>query len=105
MPAGRARTDPRLYLTAAPLEPVEIPTLFEQEGVVPVLAEPPTLRAATVGWDLWALDSPRFCAGRKTSLADRHLERAAYYSPRTLSFSAGLIHCRGCSAPTAQSVA
>jgi len=95
MPAGRARTDPRLYLTAAPLEPVEIPTLFEQEGVVPVLAEPPTLRAPTVGWDLWTLDSPRFFAGRKTSLANGYRKRVALYTGGTLSFVASCIEFLG----------
>jgi hypothetical protein len=84
-----------LYLTAAPLEPVEVPTLFEREGVVRVLAEPPTLRRPTVGWDLWTLDEPRFFAGRKASLANGYRKRVALYTGGTLSFVASCIEFLG----------
>jgi hypothetical protein len=93
--AARGRSDPRFYLTAAPLEPVEIPSLFEPDGVVEVLEEPPTLRPPTVGWDLWTLDTPRHVEGRKTFLANGYRKRLALFTGGTLTFVASCIEFLG----------
>src|SRR5919199_5614562 len=93
--AGRGRSDPRFYLTAAPLERVEVPTLFGPEGVVEVLEEPPTLRPPTVGWDLWTLDTPRHVEGTKTFLANGYRKRLTLFTGGTLTFVASCIEFLG----------
>ena len=93
--AGRGRSDPRFYLTAAPIERVEIPSLFRPDGVVEVLEEPPTLRPPTVGWDLWTLDTPRQVEGRKTFLANGYRKRLALFTGGTLTFVASCIEFLG----------
>ena len=95
MPTGRGRTDPLFYLTAAPLQRIEIPTLFEPDGVVTILEEPPTLRPPTLGWDLWTLDRPRFVEGRKTFLANGYRKRLALYTGGSLTFVGGFIEFLG----------
>jgi hypothetical protein len=95
MPAGRGRTDPRFYLTAAPLERVGIPTLFEPDGVVSVLQEPPTLREPTLGWDLWTLDTPRLVEGRKVFLTNGYRKRLALFTGGSLTFVASCIEFLG----------
>lgn len=95
MPTGRGRTDPLFYLTAAPLQRIEIPTLFEPDGVVTILEEPPTLRPPTLGWDLWTLDRPRFVEGRKTFLVNGYRKRLALYTGGSLTFVAGFIEFLG----------
>jgi hypothetical protein len=95
MRASRGRTDPRFYLTAAPLDRVEIPTLFQTDGVVETLEEPPTLRPPTVGWDLWTLDTPHHVEGKKTFLANGYRKRLALFSGGTLTFVASCIEFLG----------
>ena len=95
MPNGRARSDPRYYLTAAPLERVEIPTLFEEEGVVEVLEEPPTLRPPTLGWDLWTLDTARHVHGKKTFVENGYRKRLALFTGGTLTFVASCVEFLG----------
>jgi hypothetical protein len=95
MAARRGRTDPRFYLAAAPLEPVEIPSLFQPHGVVEVLEEPPTLRPPTVGWDLWTLDTPHHVEGKKTFLANGYRKRLALFTGGTLTFVASCIEFLG----------
>jgi hypothetical protein len=91
MPADRGRRDARFYLTAAPSSRVEVPTLYEPDGVLRVLEEPPTLRAPTHGWDLWTLDTPELVEGRKAILANGYRKRLALYNGGSLVFVAGLI--------------
>ena len=91
MPADRGRRDARFYMTAAPLERVEIATLFEPEGVLEVLEEPPTLREPTVGWDLWTLDTPQLVEGRKAFVANGYRKRLALFTGGSLVFVASLI--------------
>jgi hypothetical protein len=93
--ARGGRTDPRFYLTAAPLERVEIPSLFRPDGVVEVLEEPPTLRPPTVGWDLWTLDTPHYIEGRKTFLANGYRKRLALFTGGTLTFVASCVEFLG----------
>lgn len=88
MRAGRGRSDPRFYLTAAPFERVEIPTLFRRDGVVSVLEEPPTLREPTLGWDLWTLDTARLIGGRKALLTNGYRKRLALFTGGSLTFVA-----------------
>src|ERR671930_61814 len=95
MPNGRARSDPRYYLTAAPLERVEIPTLFEEGGVVEVLEEPPTLRPPTLGWDLWTLDTARHVAGKKAFVENGYRKRLVLFTGGTLTFVASCIEFLG----------
>jgi hypothetical protein len=95
MPTGRGRTDPRFYLTAAPLHRVEIPTLFEPDGVATILEEPPTLRQPTVGWDLWTLDECHAVEGRKASLVNGYRKRLSLYTGGSLTFVASFIEFLG----------
>ena len=95
MPNGRARSDPRFYLTAQPEGRVEIPTLFEESGVVEVLEEPPTLRPPTLGWDLWTLDGARQVAGRKAFVENGYRKRLALFTGGTLTFVASCIEFLG----------
>jgi hypothetical protein len=95
MPNGRARSDPRFYLTAQPEGRVEIPTLFEESGVVEVLEEPPTLRPPTLGWDLWTLDSARHVAGKKAFVENGYRKRLALFTGGTLTFVASCIEFLG----------
>src|ERR687887_1528491 len=88
MPNGRARSDPRFYLTAAPLERVEIPTLFDEQGVGEVLEEPPTLRPPTLGWDLWTLDTARHVPGKKAFVENGYRKRLALFTGGTPPFVA-----------------
>jgi hypothetical protein len=82
---------PRLYLTADPIERVEIPTLFEPDGVACVLEEPPTLREPTLGWDLWTLDRARSVEGRKRHVMNGYRKRVALYTGGSLAFVAGCV--------------
>jgi hypothetical protein len=95
MPADRGRRDARFYLTAAPTVRVEVPTLFEPDGVLSDLAEPPTLRAPTHGWDLWTLDTPQLVDNRKAVLANGYRKRLALYTGGSLVFVASLIEFLG----------
>jgi hypothetical protein len=95
MPEGQGRTDPRFYLAAAPLEGVEIPTLFRPGGVLTVLEEPPTLRGPTLGWDLWTLDTPHLVEGRKAFLANGYRKRLALFTGGTLTFVASCVDFLG----------
>jgi hypothetical protein len=95
MPNGRARSDPRFYLTAQPEGRVEIPTLFDESGVVEVLEEPPTLRPPTLGWDLWTLDSARHVAGKKAFVENGYRKRLALFTGGTLTFVASCIEFLG----------
>ena len=95
MPNGRARSDPRFYLTAQPEGRVEVPTLFEESGVVEVLEEPPTLRPPTLGWDLWTLDSARHVAGKKAFVENGYRKRLALFTGGTLTFVASCIEFLG----------
>ena len=95
MPNGRPRSDPRYYLTAAPLERVEIPTLFEEHGVVEVLEEPPTLRPPTLGWDLWTLDTARHVPGKKAFVENGYRKRLALFTGGTLTFVASCVEFLG----------
>jgi len=95
MPNGRARSDPRFYLTAQPEGRVEIPTLFEESGVVEVLEEPPTLRPPTLGWDLWTLDGARHVAGKKAFVENGYRKRLALFTGGTLTFVASCIEFLG----------
>jgi len=95
MPNGRARSDPRFYLTALPEGRVEIPTLFEETGVVEVLEEPPTLRPPTLGWDLWTLDGARHVAGKKAFVENGYRKRLALFTGGTLTFVASCIEFLG----------
>jgi hypothetical protein len=95
MPNGRARSDPRFYLTAAPLGRVEVPTLFEQEGVGEVLEEPPTLRPPTLGWDLWTLDTPSHVPGKKAFVANGYRKRLTLFTGGTLTFVGSCIEFLG----------
>jgi hypothetical protein len=95
MPNGRARSDPRFYLTAQPEGRVEIPTLFEESGVVEVLEEPPTLRPPTLGWDLWTLDTPRHVAGKKAFVENGYRKRLALFTGGTLTFVASCVEFLG----------
>ena|SRR5437763_11156452 len=95
MPADRGRRDARFYLTAAPTVRVEVPTLYEADGVLGILDEPPTLRAPTHGWDLWTLDTPRLVDGRKAVLANGYRKRLALYNGGSLVFVASLIEFLG----------
>ena len=95
MPNGRARSDPRFYLTAQPSERVEVPTLFEASGVVEVLEEPPTLRPPTLGWDLWTLDTARHVAGKKAFVENGYRKRLALFTGGTLTFVASCIEFLG----------
>ena len=95
MPNGRARSDPRFYLTAQPEGRVEIPTLFEESGVIEVLEEPPTLRPPTLGWDLWTLDTARHVAGKKAFVENGYRKRLALYTGGTLTFVASCIEFLG----------
>jgi len=89
------RSDPRLYLTAAPVERVEIPTLFEAHGVVEVLEEPPTLRPPTLGWDLWTLDTASHVPGKKAFVANGYRKRLALFTGGTLTFVASCVEFLG----------
>src|ERR687887_1692546 len=95
MPNGRPRSDPRYYLTAAPLERVGIPTLFEDHGVVEVLEEPPTLRPPTLGWDLWTLDAAQHVAGKKAFVENGYRKRLALFTGGTLTFVASCVEFLG----------
>jgi hypothetical protein len=95
MPNGRARSDPRFYLTAQPEGRVEIPTLFAESGVVEVLEEPPTLRPPTLGWDLWTLDTARHVAGKKAFVENGYRKRLALFTGGTLTFVASCIEFLG----------
>jgi hypothetical protein len=95
MPNGRPRSDPRYYLTAAPLERVGIPTLFEEHGVVEVLEEPPTLRPPTLGWDLWTLDTARRVPGKKAFVENGYRKRLALFTGGTLTFVASCVEFLG----------
>jgi hypothetical protein len=95
MPNRRPRSDPRYYLTAAPLERVEIPTLFEEHGVVEVLEEPPTLRPPTLGWDLWTLDTARHVPGKKAFVENGYRKRLALFTGGTLTFVASCVEFLG----------
>src|SRR5437588_11631889 len=95
MPTGRGRTDPLFYLTAAPLQRIEIPTLFEPDGVVEVLEEPPTLRPPTLGWDLWTLDAARHVAGKKAFVENGYRKRLALFTGGTLTFVASCVEFLG----------
>jgi hypothetical protein len=95
MPNGRARSDPRFYLTAQPDGRVEIPTLFEESGVVEVLEEPPTLRPPTLGWDLWTLDSARHVTRKKAFVENGYRKRLALFTGGTLTFVASCIEFLG----------
>jgi hypothetical protein len=95
MAQKRGRSDPRFYLSAAPLERVEIPSLFRPDGVAEVLEEPPTLRPPTVGWDLWTLDTPHHVEGKKTFLANGYRKRLALFTGGTLTFVASCIEFLG----------
>src|SRR5919202_3659206 len=92
MPNGRPRSDPRFYLTAQPEGRVEIPTLFEESGVVEVLEEPPTLRSPTLGWDLWPLDTARHVPGKKAFVENGYRKRLALYTGGTPPL---VCSCRG----------
>ena len=89
------RSDPRLYVTAAPVERVEIPTLFEAHGVVEVLEEPPTLRPPTLGWDLWTLDTASHVPGKKAFVANGYRKRLALFTGGTLTFVASCVEFLG----------
>jgi hypothetical protein len=95
MRASRRRSDPRVYFTAAPVDRVEIPTLFGPDGVVEVLEEPPTLRPPTVGWDLWTLDAPHHVEGTKTFLTNGYRKRLALFTGGTLTFVGSCIEFLG----------
>jgi len=95
MPNGRARSDPRFYLTAEPDGRVQIPTLFAESGVVEVLEEPPTLRPPTLGWDLWTLDTARHVAGKKAFVENGYRKRLALFTGGTLTFVASCIEFLG----------
>ncbi len=95
MPERRGRSDPRFYLTAAPLERVEIPTLFAEDGVVEVLEEPPTLRGPTLGWDLWTLDTARHVPAKKTFLVNGYRKRLTLFTGGTLTFVASCVEFLG----------
>jgi len=95
VPNGRPRSDPRFYLTAQPEGRVEIPTLFEESGVVEVLEEPPTLRPPTLGWDLWTLDTARHVAGKKAFVENGYRKRLALFTGGTLTFVASCIEFLG----------
>jgi hypothetical protein len=95
MAPARASAHPRFYLAAAPVEPVEIPTLFQSEGVAEVLEEPPTLRGPTLGWDLWTLDAPRYVEGKKTFLVNGYRKRLALFTGGTLMFVASCVEFLG----------
>src|SRR5437870_5819716 len=95
VPDRQGRSDPRFYLTAAPLERVEIPTLFDEGGVVAVLEEPPTLREPTLGWDLWTLDTARRVHAEKTFLVNGYRKRLALFTGGTLTFVASCVEFLG----------
>jgi hypothetical protein len=95
MPERAGRSDPRYYLTAAPLERVEIPTLFDEHGVVEVLEEPPTLRPPTLGWDLWTLDTASHVPGKKAFVANGYRKRLALFTGGTLTFVASCVEFLG----------
>jgi hypothetical protein len=95
VPNGRPRSDPRFYLTAQPDGRVEIPTLFEESGVVEVLEEPPTLRPPTLGWDLWTLDSARHVPEKKAFVENGYRKRLALFTGGTLTFVASCIEFLG----------
>ena len=95
VPDRQGRSDPRFYLTAAPLERVEIPTLFDEDGVVAVLEEPPTLREPTLGWDLWTLDTARRVHAEKTFLVNGYRKRLALFTGGTLTFVASCVEFLG----------
>lgn len=58
-------TEDVLYLALAPSALSTVPTLFRDVGVRQVIESPPSLRAATVGWDLQTLDRARIVEGKK----------------------------------------
>jgi hypothetical protein len=95
MPNGRARSDPRFYLTAQPKGRVEIPTLFDESGVVEVLEEPPTLRPPTLGWDLWTLDAARHVPRKKAFVENGYRKRLALFTGGTLTFVASCVEFLG----------